>query len=61
MRRNFLIISALGLILLAGCGQVAPPEPYGATPSPQQVEWQKMEMNMFAHFGPNTFTGLEWG
>ena len=61
MRRNFLIISALGLTLLAGCGQVAPPEPYGATPSPQQVEWQKMEMNMFAHFGPNTFTGLEWG
>ena len=52
---------AVGLTALAGCARVAAPAPYGAVPSPQQVEWQKMEMNMFAHFGPNTFTGLEWG
>ncbi len=37
------------------------PAPYGATPSEAQVEWQKMETNMFIHFGPNTFTNLEWG
>ena len=61
MRRLLSIASAGFVLTLAGCGKVAPPEPYGATPSPQQVEWQKMEMNMFAHFGPNTFTGLEWG
>ncbi len=61
MRRLLSIASAVFVLTLAGCGEVAPPEPYGATPSPQQVEWQKMEMNMFAHFGPNTFTGLEWG
>ena len=61
MRRLLSIVSAGFVLTLAGCGKVAPPEPYGATPSPQQVEWQKMEMNMFAHFGPNTFTGLEWG
>ena len=42
-------------------GISTPPEPYGAVPTPQQVEWQRMEMNMFAHFGPNTFTGREWG
>ena len=47
--------------LLLACGKVTPPEPYGAVPTPQQVEWQKMEMNMFMHFGPNTFTGREWG
>ena len=36
-------------------------EPYGPVPTKAQVEWQKMEMNMFVHFGPNTFSGLEWG
>ena len=40
---------------------VNPPEPYGACPTEQQVEWQRMEMNMFCHFGPNTFTDKEWG
>ena len=55
------IVSVAGIALVASCGKVTPPEPYGAVPTPQQVEWQKMEMNMFAHFGPNTFTGLEWG
>ena len=54
-------MTAFALALLASCSKVTPPEPYGAVPTPQQVEWQKMEMNMFAHFGPNTFTGLEWG
>ncbi|MBQ1819417.1 MAG: alpha-L-fucosidase, partial [Bacteroidales bacterium] len=39
----------------------APPKPYGPVPTTAQVAWQRMEMNMFCHFGPNTFTGLEWG
>lgn len=58
MRKYSLLIVASALV---ACARVAAPEPYGAIPSPQQVEWQKMEMNMFAHFGPNTFTGMEWG
>ena len=37
------------------------PEPFGACPTQQQLAWQQMEMNMFCHFGPNTFTGAEWG
>ena len=47
---------ALALVLTA-CEE----KPYGALPSPQQIAWQDMEMTLFCHFGPNTFTGLEWG
>ena len=60
MKYGSILVAAVTAVL-AACGKVAPPEPYGAIPSPQQVEWQKMEMNMFTHFGPNTFTGMEWG
>ena len=46
---------------LTACSTVHAPAPYGALPSDAQVEWQKMEYNLFVHFGPNTFTGAEWG
>ena len=53
------------LLLVASCQQkdelVSPPAPYGPVPTEAQVRWQRMEMNMFCHFGPNTFTGKEWG
>ena len=49
------------VVLFCGCRSVRPPEPFGACPSPAQLQWQRMEMNMFCHFGPNTFTGREWG
>ncbi len=64
MKHKTLSAAALAVIAAAAAcdsGTSLPPEPYGAVPSEQQVEWQKMEMNMFAHFGPNTFTGREWG
>lgn len=37
------------------------PTPYGAIPTKHQLEWQRMEYYMFIHFGPNTFTDMEWG
>ena len=49
-----------GVILLSACASVSP-MPFGAVPSTAQLEWQRMEINMFCHFGPNTFTGAEWG
>ncbi len=30
-------------------------------PSPQQVEWQDLEIGVLIHFGLNTFTNKEWG
>lgn len=53
----------VGLVLIS-CSQhqkVAPPEPYGATPSKRQMQWHKMGRIAFLHFNMNTFTGKEWG
>ena len=47
----------LAVVLCVSCSEDA----CGPVPSPAQLEWQKMEYNMFVHFGPNTFSGLEWG
>jgi alpha-L-fucosidase len=39
---------------------VAPPEPVGAMPSPQQLARHDRQFYAFEHFNMNTFTGVEW-
>ena len=51
----------LAIMLMASSCVVQEPSPFGVIPNDAQVEWQKNEYKMFIHFGPNTFTGVEWG
>ena len=36
-------------------------EAAGVVPSANQLKWFDLEGSAFAHYGPNSFTGNDWG
>ncbi len=56
--------SALFWLLFTGhilAQQSLAPLPLAPIPSARQLAWHQMKYYAFVHFGPNTFTNLEWG
>lgn len=57
MRKNFIVCIIVQTMAL----YVSAQEPLLPKPTLQQLDWHNMEYYWFVHFGPNTFTGKEWG
>lgn len=56
------LFTIIGLVLInPASAKMKAPEPYMQTPEPRQLAWHQTEYYGFTHFGPNTFTGEEWG
>jgi alpha-L-fucosidase len=56
-----ILATLLIAVAIINCTPVNPPTPFGAIPSKRQLIWHNMKYHAFIHFGPNTFTDIEWG
>jgi len=55
------ILKIITVFLILVCPRILSAQDMQPVPTTAQLQWHDMEFYLFMHFGPNTFTDLEWG
>ncbi len=61
MRSHFRFLFFSFMVLVSSCMTSRIPSAFGPVPSDRQLKWHHLKYYAFIHFGPNTFTDIEWG